>query len=77
MSSPFVIYSTSLTYKFGRHSLSGEAARVLKDLNRNGTAMTSAQALLGPDSCYHELDDAVGRLEYELADQLAAAGAVA
>ncbi len=27
-----------MTYKFGRHSLSGEVARVLKDLNRNGTA---------------------------------------
>lgn len=37
-------FAPTLTYKFGRHSLSGEAARVLKDLNRNGVAMTSTGA---------------------------------
>ncbi len=67
----------TLTYKFNRHSLSREAARVVEDLNRNGVAITSAQALLGPNPCYDELAADVRRLEHDLADQIATARAAA
>jgi hypothetical protein len=50
--------------------LSDEAARVLADLNQNGIAITSAWKLLGADSCFNKLSEAVGELEDELASQL-------
>ena len=66
-------FTPTLAYKFGRRSLSSEATRVLEDLNRDGVAMTSGGALLGPDSCYPELNEAVSNLECKLTDQLGAA----
>ena len=67
----------TLTYLMSRRPLTGEAARVLATLNRDGIAITSAQALLGEDSCYDELIAAVDRLEHDQADILAAASAAA
>jgi hypothetical protein len=67
----------TLAYKFRPGPISGEAGRVLADLNRNGVAMTSARALLGPDSCYDELATAVDELERDLAERLAAERAAA
>lgn len=68
-------FAPTISYKFNRHTLSGEAARVLNDLNRDGVAVTSAQALLGPDSCFNELSEAVDVLERKLANQLTVARA--
>ena len=70
-------FAPTLFYKFGHHSLSGEARRVLEDLNRDGVALTSSRTLLGPDSYYDELSTAVERLEQNQADQLAAKRAAA
>lgn len=67
----------TLAYRLGRRPLSGEAARVLETLNRDGIAITSAHALLGEDSCYDELTAAVDQLECDQADRLAAAAAAA
>jgi hypothetical protein len=67
----------SLAYQFGRQPLSGEAARVLSELNQNGIAMTSADKLLGPSSLYDELKSSVESLERNLAHEIAAAQAVA
>jgi hypothetical protein len=50
-----------------------EGRRVLDSLNRDGIAITSAQALLGEQSVYDELKNDVARYEQELADELAAA----
>jgi len=69
----FFNFTPTLAYKLNRRPVSGEAARVLGDLNRNGVALTSAQALLGPDSCYAELEATVERLEAEQADKIAVA----
>lgn len=66
-------FAASLAYRFGRPSLSEEVARVLSELDRNGIAITSAQALLGPGSLYWELDAAVEKLERVLAERVAAA----
>ena len=51
--------SPTLSYHLRRTTLEGEAARVLHTLDRDGVAMTSAEALLGPGSCYGELCGAV------------------
>jgi len=64
---------SSLTYRFRRHSLSGEEARVLAELNSNGVAITSVPELLGTGSCYDELETAVEGLENDLAGQINAA----
>ncbi len=60
----------TLSYKFSDRSVEGEAARVLKALNREGVAMTSAEALLGPGSCYHELCSTVEDLQATLAAEI-------
>ncbi len=60
----------TLAYQFSSRPLSGEAARVLADLNRNGIAITSAETLLGASSCYDELSAAVDGLENGLMDRL-------
>jgi hypothetical protein len=65
----------TLSYWLDRPALSGEAARVVADLNRDGVAITSAQALLGPVSCYGELCATVERLKLSLSEQLAGARA--
>jgi hypothetical protein len=63
----------TLAYQFGKQTLSGEAARVLADLNRDGVAITSVSRLFGQNPHYDELSSAVDKLEkVELADQLAA-----
>jgi hypothetical protein len=45
----------SAAYALHGKAPSGEAARVLQVLNRDGVAITSVDALLGPQSCYPEL----------------------
>jgi len=66
-----------LAYRFDRPPLSGEADRVLSELDRNGIAITTAQALLGPNSLYTELTAAVDSLQRVLAERVAAARAAA
>jgi hypothetical protein len=61
----------TLAYKFNRQRPSGEAARVLSTLNRDGVAITSATALLGSSPAYDELSVAVDMLELEHAARLA------
>jgi hypothetical protein len=65
--------SPTLAYKFNGVHPSGEAARVLNELNRDGVAVTSADKLLGPSSSYDELKTAIDKLELEQAPQLAEA----
>jgi hypothetical protein len=65
----------TLAYRFSSGAPSGEAARVLADLNRDGIAVTSARELLGAGPFYDELGAAVDRLEGDLADRLRAARA--
>jgi hypothetical protein len=63
----------TLAYRFGKQRLSGEAGRVLADLNRDGVAITSSSRLFGQNQCYEELSSAVDRLEkVDLADKIAA-----
>ena len=57
--------------------LTGEAARILRDLNRDGIAISSVDALLGPDSPYPELLKAVKRLESEKVTEIETARASA
>jgi hypothetical protein len=53
--------------------LSGEAARVLADLNRDGVAITSVSRLFGQNAYYDDLSSAVDKLEKaDLAVQIAA-----
>lgn len=67
----------SLAYRSHHGPLSGEAGRVLKDLDRYGIAITSANTLLGSDSLYGELRGAAYRLERDMAKEIAAARAAA
>jgi hypothetical protein len=67
----------TLSYRMNRPVLSGEAARVLRELNRNGVAITSARDFLGTDSCYPQLEAAVAKLEQDLAGKLAARRTIA
>ena len=48
-------FAPTLTYRFKRPTLSPQSARVLRDLNRDGVATTSAAALFGSDPCFAEL----------------------
>jgi len=63
---------STLAYKFDQPLLSGETARILADLNRNGVALSSISELLDDDSCFDELNEAVDQLEKEWADRIAA-----
>lgn len=56
-------------------NLTGEAERVLADLNRNGVAITSAVDLFGTNSAYSDLKAATARLEDELANEIQSARA--
>lgn len=67
----------TLAYRLGQESLSGETARVLAELNRNGIAITSAGALFGANSLYPELTAAIEGLERSLATRIAQAQAEA
>ena len=61
----------TLSFKLRQNALGSEATRVLEDLNRNGIAITSAEALLeSQQSCYAELSGAVQRLENDLAAEI-------
>lgn len=55
--------SPTLAYAVNRHQCSGESARVVADLNRNGIAITSVHDLLGSNSCFNELRASVEKLE--------------
>jgi hypothetical protein len=56
-------------------SLSGEAARVLRDLNRDGIAISSIEALLGTGFSYSELLASVKELQEARAAEIEAARA--
>src|SRR5918911_3687366 len=65
-------FGPTLAYQFSRPALSGEAANVLADLNRNGVAMTSVERLLEGNSLYQELVTTVDELEAHLEDRISA-----
>ena len=65
----------TLAYRLRRRSFSDESARVLAELDRNGVAVTSVQRLLGSESCYEELKQAVATAEHDLAEEIEAARA--
>lgn len=67
----------TLAYRFDQPALTGEAARILTELDRQGAALTSVEKLLGADSCFDELSRAVDELERDWAAQIAAARAQA
>jgi hypothetical protein len=65
-----------VSYRFSRKpALCDEAKRVLDDLNRDGIAITSANALLGPNSHFGALAKTVDQYQQELAGELEAARA--
>jgi hypothetical protein len=66
----FFNFTPTLTYMLSRPALVGEPTRVLSDLNRDGIAFTSAQTLLGAESCYPELESTVAKLEVDQAERL-------
>jgi hypothetical protein len=66
-------FSPTLTYKLNQPRITGEAARVLTELNANGVAISSTNALLGIDSSFDELSQTVEQMEADLADHIAAA----
>ncbi len=70
-------FAPALSYKLASSALNSEASRVLRDLNRNGIAITSADALLENDNEFRELGSAVEELEQEQASALAAKRAIA
>jgi ectoine hydroxylase-related dioxygenase (phytanoyl-CoA dioxygenase family) len=63
---------STLAYKFDQPELTGEAARILTELDRNGAAITSVEKLLDNGSCFGELKNAVDRLESEWGGRIAA-----
>ena len=63
----------SLAYRLSSQRPSGEAARVLSELNRNGIAISSVSRLLGDVSCYTELRVTLQQLEEDSADEIARA----
>jgi hypothetical protein len=63
---------STLSYRLDRAAPTGEAARVLADLNRDGVAVTSVAQLLGDNSCLHEMDAAVKQLQDGWAERIAA-----
>lgn len=58
-----------------RPGIAGEAARVVRDLNRDGVAVTTVARLFGSDRCFEEIEASVDRLEHELRDEIVAARA--
>lgn len=60
-------------YQLHRPTLVGETKRVLDDLNRDGVAITSVDALFGSTSMFAELCSTVSSLEQGLSDELATA----
>jgi hypothetical protein len=66
-------FAPTLRYQRDRKIVSGEAARVLGVLNRDGVAISSAAALLGSESACDELLEAVTSLQRDLGPKLCAA----
>ena len=66
-------FAPTVKYKVGGHAPSGEAARVLETLNRQGVAVTSASKLLGASGLFNELASAVDSREREMSDAIARA----
>ena len=62
-----------LAHRRERRPLTGEEARVIAELNRNGIAMTSVAALLNDASCFSSLESAAAEIERMGADEIAAA----
>ncbi len=60
----------ALKFRIARSGLSAEAARVVRDLNRQGIALTSAEELFGECGLFGELQSAVAGLEQTLSGQL-------
>jgi hypothetical protein len=67
----------TLRFRFHQPVLVSEAARVLASLNRDGVALTSVAALLGPTSSFDDLSADVARLQKSLHDQIAGARSLA
>ena len=65
----------TLSYSLDRARLDHESARVLQDLNRDGIAVTSAEALLQSRPHYRELLEMSQRLEMEQSEEMAVARA--
>jgi len=63
----------TIAYKLRSDAIEAEAARILDALNRDGVAMTSAEALLGATSSYSELCEEVECLQTSLAAEIARA----
>jgi hypothetical protein len=70
-------FAPTVSYKFDRNPIAAESGRVLADLNRDGVAITSVDALLGTDSCYNDLRDAVEYLQHDFSERIAEARAEA
>src|SRR5215813_3354281 len=66
-------FGPTVSYKFSREALNGEAKRVLIDLNQKGIAITSAARLPGTISAYAELEKSVDQLEERLSVDIKAA----
>lgn len=69
--------SPTLSYRINRPALSGEAARILDELNQNGICLTSVGELPELDASFNELNATVEKLEDELRDQITAGRASA
>jgi hypothetical protein len=70
-------FTPTVKYRVGGHAPSGEAARVLETLNRQGVAVTSASKLLGGSGLFDELARAVDERERDMSDAIERARAVA
>jgi len=64
----------TVAYRLGGTAPSGEAERILQDLNRDGVAITDAAALVGDEAC-QGLFAAAEQMEQQGADRLEAARA--
>jgi hypothetical protein len=60
-------FAPTVKYKVGGRTPLGEAGRVLRTLNQNGVAVTSAEKLLGSSTLFHELATAVDGAERRMA----------
>ncbi len=70
-------FKSTFAYRIDRPEISGEATRILDELNRNGIAITSVEKLFGDRSRFVELEEAVDRLKDEWAERIAAGSAIA
>ena len=68
-------FKPSVSHMCSKPKLSGEARRVLEDLQRDGIAVTTKDALLGGGSAYQRLEAEVERLQKEDGSKIEAARA--